>query len=220
MTRSIVVVRGADQDGPISPGTLVYIKAHSGSNRQKVEYGYHNLKKVDHTGLLFLGVAALHVPADQDEYTVTQAGEIVAELDVGQKLQKHDLVQPMIRHGTALFGKVEEVGPDYLVKPNTRASQGFGQIVGAIADAISDDLNLSAAQKQQARTTASSFVRNAMKAKTRMGARVTVMNGVREAQNGAELLLKAIREDNAKVYGRVMAIDHKKKRMKIATFKN
>lgn len=220
MTRSIVVTRGHGQTGAISPGTLIYIKRGNGLAHQHVEYGYHKFCDVDKSSLKFLGTVMLFVPADQDEYTVIQAGDIVADVELGEKFQKHDLVAPMIRNDTALFVKVNEIEPDFLVQPNTRASEGFGKIVNAIADAVSEDLNLTAAQRRQVRTTASGFVRNAMKTKIRMGSRVTVMNGVREAQNGAQLLLKAIKEDNARAYGRITSIDNKKKRMKIATFKN
>lgn len=219
MTRSIVVQRGSGQTGAIYPGTLVYIK-NQATSRRGLEYGYHNLSEVDQTDLMFLGFVMLTVPADQEEYTVIQSGDVITDVNLHDKLKKHDLVKPVIRNGVASLTKAEPFGPASLVEPNTQASEGFGKLVGAISDVVADTLGASAADKRRARTEAATFVRAAMKAKNKIGSRVPLASGVREAQNGTKLMLKAIRSANKEIYGRVMMIDAKKKKMQVAPFKN
>lgn len=221
MRRSTVVSRAdhPGQCGPVHQGTPIFVLTNAGTHK-RIEQGYFNLSGLDKTEFTLIGVTQIMIPADQDEMTVVLAGEIVVPIDPFEKLRKDDKVQVEVRGGVGVFTKARALGPEYLVAPGSNASQGLGLLTGAIAEAAVVGLNLTPAQVRQARTNASNFVVQAMKAKKPTGSRVAQAKGVRDAQNGGKLLIQAIKMANASVFGKITKVGKKGKSAAVMSFKN
>jgi len=217
--RSTVVIRGDDQCGPVDPSTVVYVKKHAGTHNRN-EVGYWDMEGKDMDEYVVLGVTQIMVPADQDELTVVQSGEISVAVDPYDKLEKHDRVKIERRNGRGVIVKAADIGPEFLVAPGSNANQGLGMLAGAIAEAAIAGLNPNAGQIRQAKADAALFVRNAMKAKKPVGARAALAKGVREAQDGSRLLIQAIKMANTGVFGKITKMGKKKRSAHVRTFKN
>lgn len=207
MTRKITVTRAHGQGAAIPAGTAIYggkrIKAHGSKTM-----GYYDLTGKDASKYYLLGVTMNYVSVEESRFVVIQGGNIHVKLDPMEQIGVHDNVKIVPRNGGSAFVKAETVDAGVLVEASSRASEGFANLTNAIIDEAAAALgNNNAAAIANAKRTVSSSLMQSFKAKDRLGRRNNSLSATgRVARNGANLLIKAIREMEHESYGTVIEI--------------
>lgn len=208
MTRKITVTRAHGQDGPIPAGTAIYggkrIKAHGSKTM-----GYYDLSGKDASKYYLLGVTKNYISVEERRFVVIQGGDVHVKLDPRDQISVHDNVMIEARNGCSAFVKADTVDAGFLVSASSKAAQGLADLTSAIIDEAAAALpgNPSSAQIAAAKKTVSTSLAQSFKAKDRLGRRSNNISATgRVARNGANLLIKAIRNAQNESYGTVIEI--------------